>query len=473
MAGTSKENSNPKIIPISDTTYADAIKEAQQRTMGIPGKAIREINAFNSSSFVTDPVAVGFKIFFNYNSYYGLLGKETDNHDSNSAIDYLYRIGQDARASLLKKFISHLQDINMNLSFMFQEIDGLDTIRQHKPWERYKEEDSIIKINMLETIDFKVQALMSMYNNIWYDSIRGVEVLPANLRRFDCSIFIYAIGAYQIHLGATSSSGEYLSSSPQVDEQLNQRLVQVVPNILKNYGENQKSELVITNTNGLYVKSPDLFNHVVYDLSECEFLPWEAQEGFHKPSNKETTYIDNNIAFSFRWCTPGYRFFDITADLRVSDNLLFAVAVAGSDKEAQSLLDKYNTWKSKAFGDSWLGNVAEGMFDKAVGGLVSTASDLYSRYGSVDKLKSLGKTILQQSVESVADRLGNYAAAKINSLYLGNVYDYTSAAAITGALNGGTNVVGGLSNALLGKSSASLNSTKKLASPGPNVYTKM
>ena len=195
MAGTSKENSNPKIIPISDATYADAIKEAQQRTMGIPGKAIREINAFNSSTFVTDPVAVGFKIFFNYNSYYGLLGKETDNHDSNSAIDYLYRIGQDARASLLKKFISHLQDINMNLSFMFQEIDGLDTIRQHKPWERYKEEDSIIKINMLETIDFKVQALMSMYNNIWYDTIRGVEVLPANLRRFDCSIFIYAIGA--------------------------------------------------------------------------------------------------------------------------------------------------------------------------------------------------------------------------------------------------------------------------------------
>ena len=159
--------------------------------------------------------------------------------------------------------------------------------------------------------------------------------------------------------------------------------------------------------------------------------------------------------------------------MRVSDNLLFAVAVASSDKEAQSLLDKYNTWKSKAFGDSWLGNVAENMFDKAVGGLVSTASDLYSRYGSVDKLKSLGKTILQQSVESLADRLGNYAAAKINSLYLGNVYDYTSAAAITGALNGGTNVVGGLSNALLGKSSASLNSTKKLTSPGPNVYTKM
>lgn len=474
-SGTSKDNSNPKIIPISDAEYSAQIKEAQNRNMGIPAKAIREINAFHSMGFVTDPVAVGFKIFFNFNSNYGLLGKESASHNGNSALDYLYRIGQEGRYTLLKKFIQHLQDINMNLSFMFQEIEGLDSIRNHKPWERYKEEESIIKINMLETIDFKVQALMSMYNNIWYDTVRGVEVLPANLRRFDCSIFIYAIGAYQIHLGgSTASEGGYgtVTQSGQ-NEQLNQNLVQIVPNILKNYGENNKSELVITNTNELYVKSPDLFNHLVYDLSECEFLPWEAQDGFHKPSNRETSYIDNNIAFSFRWCTPGYRFYDLTADLRVTDSLLFSVAVASSANEAQSLLDKYNTWKSKAFGDSWLGNVAENMFDKAVGGLVSKASDLYSRYGSVENLKNLGKTILTQAVESIADRIGEYAAAKINSLYLGNVYDYTTAASITGALMNGENIVGGLSNALLGKSAASLKSTKKLTSPGPNVYTKM
>ena len=473
-SGTSKDNSNPKIVPISDAEYAAQIKETQNRTMGTPAKAIREINAFHSMGFVTDPVAVGFKIFFNFNSTYGLFGKEQGTRESNSAIDYLNRIGQTSRASLLKKFISHLQDINMNLSFMFQEIEGLEIIKNHKPWERYKEDESIIKINMLETVDFKVQALMSMYNNIWYDTVRGVEVLPANLRRFDCSIFIYAIGAYQIHTGGSTMSegGNGTITNTSANEQLNQSLIQTVPNILKNYG-NTKAELVITNTNSLFVKSPDLFNHVVYDLSECEFLPWESQDGFHKPSNRETAYIDNNIAFNFRWCTPGYRFYDLTADIRVSDSLLFAITEAKSAQEAQSLLDKYNTWKSSAFGDSWLGNVAENMFDKAVGGLVSTASDLYSRYGSVENLKNLGKTILQQSVESIADRLGNLAAAKINSLYLGNVYDYTSAASIVGALTGGGNVVGGLSNSLLGKSAASLNSTKKLTSPGPNVYTKM
>ena len=167
-SGTSKDNSNPKIVPISDAEYAAQIKETQNRTMGTPAKAIREINAFHSMEciYFTDPVAVGFKIFFNFNSTYGLFGKEQGTRESNSAIDYLNRIGQTSRASLLKKFISHLQDINMNLSFMFQEIEGLEIIKNHKPWERYKEDESIIKINMLETVDFKVQALMSMYNNI-------------------------------------------------------------------------------------------------------------------------------------------------------------------------------------------------------------------------------------------------------------------------------------------------------------------
>lgn len=471
---TSKDNSNPKLQNISDADYASLLKETQSRVMQSPSKAIREINAFHSLSWVTDPVSVGFKIFFNFNSTYGLLGNETKDHTSNSAIDYLIRIGQEGRAALLKTFILALQDLNRNMFFMFQEIEGLDIIRQHKPWERYNENDSIIKLGMLETIDFKVQALMSMYNNIWYDNVRGVEILPANLRRFDCSIYLYAMGAYKIHIGSTTVNSDGVQMvSTQVNDNLNKELIQSVPNVLKNYGENEESDLTITNTNGLFVKSPDLYNHVVYDLSECEFLPWESQEGFHKASNVDTSFINNNIAFSFRWCTPGYRFFSLTADLRVSDALLFQVATAQSSQQAQSILDKYNTWKSKAFGDSWLGNVAESMFDKATGPIVSKANDLYNRYGSVENLKNLGKTILTQAVESAADRLGNMVASKINSLFLGNVYDYTSVSSITGALTGSTNIVGGLSNSLLGKSSASLNSTKKLPSPGPNVYKKM
>lgn len=471
---SSKNTENPRLTNISDSDFASLIKQTQGRIMGTDSSALKDINAFRSLSIISDPVAVGFKIFFNFSSNYGLFGQESKNGSdtSNSAIDYLNRIGQTARASLLKKFILHLQDMNMNMAFMFQTIEGLDVIRQHKPWEMYKADEAKIKLGLLETVDFKVQSLMSMYNNIWYDTVRGVEVLPANLRRFDCSIYIYAIGAYQIHTNNVNSDDKTVSyNTADFQNRLNNEAIRSIPNVLIN-PDGSMASMQLTNTDGLYVTSPDLFNHVVYDLCECEFLPWESQDGFHKPSNSEYPFITNDITFSFRFCHPGYRFFNELSDIRVSDSLLFQVATANSSGGALSIIDKFKDWKSNLFGDSWLGNVAESMFDKATSNLMNKAEAIIDKYGSVEKLKQVGTDLLHQAVESVADRIGDYAASKINSLFLGNVYDYTSVSSLTDALTA-DNMVGALSNEFLGKSAASLKSIKKLKSPGPNVYTKM
>ena len=471
----------------SSASIASATKEAQSRVMGISAMSQKEVNAFHSLFNLSDPVAVGYKIFFNFSTNYGLFGQETQDHKSNSAIDYLYRIGEDVRAALLKKFILLLQNINMNMFFMFQTIEGLDTIREHKPWEMFNPEESVITLGLLETIDFKTQALMSMYDSIWYDRVRGVEVLPANLRRFGCSIFIYAQGAYQIHNGTqetyTDEAGNTTtytrnSASQQIDE----IAIQSIPNILKSYSNGQAESASLDNTNNLYVKAPDLYNHVVYELSECEWIPWKSQDGFHKANNNETEFIStNSIAFSFRWCKPGYRFYEFLGDVKVSDVFLFQIATASSSAEAQSIIDKYNTWKSNAFSsgifgeDGFLsdyGSMVEGMFDKAVAPLTSKVSSLVDKYGSVDKLKQAGTQLLTQAAQTVGNKLADTIAGGLNSLFLGNVYDWTSVSGLVGALTS-DNMFGALTGELTGKSAASLKSSKKLSSPGPNVYSKM
>lgn len=83
---SSKNTENPRLTNISDSDFASLIKQTQGRIMGTDSSALKDINAFRSLAIISDPVAVGFKIFFNFSSNYGLFGQETKSDTSNSAM---------------------------------------------------------------------------------------------------------------------------------------------------------------------------------------------------------------------------------------------------------------------------------------------------------------------------------------------------------------------------------------------------
>lgn len=436
------------------STYDSQLKIEAGRITGSTSNVQKDVNSFLSLSQISDPVSIGFKIFFRYDSQFGLLAPESS---PNSALSYLKRIGDDTRMALLKKFINHLQFLNIEMSYVFQNIDGLDIIRQHKPWERYGE-DAKITITTLETVDFKVQSLMSLYKDIWYDSLRGVEILPVNLRRFDCSVFVYALGAYQI-IETENKIDEYAYMS--------------IPNAKRQYDNQSTGVSTLSNVNEMYcVKAPDLYNHIVYDLSECEFLPWESQEGMHKPSNNSVETITNTISFSFRWCRDAWRLFGLTGNNQFSASALMAIAVAKDKDTKLSVMDKFNDFKSSLFGDSFFGNLAENVFDTAMAPLTSRAEAILDKYGSLEKIKERGLNAAKDLATNAANSLANKIAGKLEGMFLGNVYN-VSASSVIGALTG-DNLASGLTS-LAGRatgSSESLKSEKKLQQ-GTNVYGKM
>lgn len=441
---------------------ADSIKEigsfesekaiVEAASMGRPANVMRDVQSFISLTQVSDPVTLGFKLFFRYDTEYGLLANEK--YDT-SALAYLKRINDTIRYDLLKRFIAHLQFLNMEMSFLFQTIDGLDTIRTKKPWERFND-DAKVTVGTLETVDFKVQALMSMYKQIYFDDIRGVYILPVNLRRFDCSIFVYSSATYQVTESTTGIDNfAYFS----------------VPNAKRQYGNDSSSEVGKDN---YYVKAPDMYNHIVYYLSECEFLPHDSQDGgFFKPSNTGATETaTNTIAFSFRWCRDAWQMYGLTGANQISATVILAAAIADDKNSSESLITKLGNFKSSLFGDSFMGKLGESLFDKAAAPLTSRASDIIDKYGSLEKLKQQGLNAVKDLATNTVDALARKIGGKLEGMLLGNVYG-VSPSNIIGALTG-DNLAGGLTQ-LASKatgSSASTKSESKLTTD-TNVYNKM
>ena len=79
------------------------------------------------------------------------------------------------------------------------QVEGLEVIQNRKPGHVFTEEDKL-NIIIRETVDMRVQSLINDYNHIWYDHVRGVEVLPQNLREFDMFIMLYDVNYYNTML---------------------------------------------------------------------------------------------------------------------------------------------------------------------------------------------------------------------------------------------------------------------------------
>ncbi len=152
-----------------------------------------EMRAYMSK--FSDPLNLNFKLMVDYDKPSGLFADENKYVDS--ALAYLKRIGENERYNMLLRWISVFKTFIKGFDFLITDIEGIDEIVNQKAGDMFTD-DAKISVNVRETSDMLCQSLLTTWKHIWYDDIRQVEVLPANLRRFDLNILIYNSGYYNL-----------------------------------------------------------------------------------------------------------------------------------------------------------------------------------------------------------------------------------------------------------------------------------
>ena len=155
-------------------------------------KQIRDING-----------AIGwfyFKVFFKFNTEFGLLGGLMENTAStNTAIKYLKNISDKSfqyssckindRILALYKFANMLKHISCDVPWFFKGVSGLASIKYPYTSEFQKDKSVFLECSE-EAIDMRISTLIDLYKYACYDNIYSREIIPSNLRKFDMSLII-------------------------------------------------------------------------------------------------------------------------------------------------------------------------------------------------------------------------------------------------------------------------------------------
>lgn len=152
-----------------------------------------------------EPAWFYFKIFFKFDTNYGLLGGilgDPGNQkykEVNTANHYLntvsYKYGQEQilhRIEALNKFVRLLSYISSYAPWFFQSVKDINNSFAHKlnrPWEQ-----RAISIELLEdAIDMPITTLFELYRYAAFDYVHDKEIIPENLRKFDMDIVLFQI----------------------------------------------------------------------------------------------------------------------------------------------------------------------------------------------------------------------------------------------------------------------------------------
>ena len=194
-----------------------------------------------------EPLRVYFRLFFYFNNSHGenrqsdksnglpfsnnLLGLDNDFErlletpsatstegysafvGANTAYNFLLANDEIERADYLKQFIYLLSEINTNSPWYWQSIGGLDGAIEQKWIEEGKmNEDRSITITCLpDAIDGRISTLLDLYRSATYSNQRMVSIVPANLRKFDMGVYVFATTNSSIH---KLKSGKYATIDP-------------------------------------------------------------------------------------------------------------------------------------------------------------------------------------------------------------------------------------------------------------------
>jgi hypothetical protein len=190
------------LLLIPNWSFEDFYNERTKfRRQGLPGSDVSPYN--DRGSFF-------YKVFFNFNTNYGLLGSLIQSstakygQDINTAYTYLsnniygdkfsekYKQVLLAKQQSLESFGKILNYLQMECPWFFKEVGGLAEVTKRNFNEIVASEDKKISLTFNpDAVDMRISTLLDLYVNACFDTINFKEVIPENLRKFDMSIIIF------------------------------------------------------------------------------------------------------------------------------------------------------------------------------------------------------------------------------------------------------------------------------------------
>ncbi len=157
-----------------------------------------------------EPGMFFYKVMFNFNTSYGLLGgiiKESngaDVKDVNTALQFLINNSISARfsaayRSILDRKIEQLKNFGKLLNFLsnecpwfFKDVEGLGPALNYNFAELVPSKARSIKLTFnQDAVDMRVSTLIDLYKQACYDWVNFKEIIPENLRKFDMCIMLF------------------------------------------------------------------------------------------------------------------------------------------------------------------------------------------------------------------------------------------------------------------------------------------
>lgn len=365
-----------------------------------------------------DPLVLCFKILFDYSKPYGLFADELY---TDSALAYLKRIGQDKRYETLKIWIQEWKNFFNNYDFLILTCDGLDLIQNCKAHEMYGDSDKLT-FSIRETSDMRFQSLLSTWKHIWFDTNRYVEVLPVNLRRFDCNILVYSAGYYAMALYDAMSEEQTGNENPET---------QIYPTLRK-LADGYFSE-----------KTMNEFNHQLYILGDCSIDNEESGKPFTANLNNEMSsdYVKNQLTLKFRFGDYWGHYNNIMGGIDLAKELVILAANDRVNNEASaSFKSKVKDWtKSAKDGitkDLWQGvkdtgttkiNSMPNKFlgsNTAIGGTLSKIMDPKFAGKMVKNTIDKGVNFVTDKADSLIGNIQNLVQKNFSDKFLAITDDY-------------------------------------------------
>ncbi len=343
-----------------------------------------ELRALTLPSY-HDPLFVCFKVVFDYTKPYGLLADESN---TDSALAYLKRIGDDTRYTMLKQWIAVWKNFWSDYDFLIQQVDGLNIIENAKPQDAFVESEKIT-FQIRETADMLFTSLLATYRHIWHDDIRVVEVLPANLRRFDFSVIVYNNGYYNMSV-YDNPDGNVNTDNIPLDQ-----IEQVVFPTLRKLSDAQFS------LDG----TAKQFNHVLYKIQDASIVTEESSSQFSSTFSNENsgTMLMQNLVLQFRFGSYSGRFNNIMGNIDFTGIL----AMMAAQNKAASL-----GAKTQAIQQSFISQMANSFKNQAIDKFKQSEAIIKNVLTSNNQF--LGNLINNLNEQSAANMLNNLFADGLN-----------------------------------------------------------
>lgn len=182
-------NTDQTLLDVPAWGYKDFINERVSFQKGL-------------DSLATQPAWLYFKLFFKFDTSYGLLGgiMQSSNGSkfaaNNTAIQYLTRNiyksndNMGARRKSLIKFVRSLSYISSYAPWFFKSVKDVNNALNMN-LDNLTAEKSIEIECSEEATDLRLLTLMDFYKYAAYDAINQKEILPENLRKFDLDVVVF------------------------------------------------------------------------------------------------------------------------------------------------------------------------------------------------------------------------------------------------------------------------------------------